>query len=103
MKKTGLQTGFVKSYAGYTEGNYLYMARSTNTGNIYFSKCTGGEIPYYDVELLSGEADWTPDVFESLGEMSTSVSRTFFFGIVDNDLCPEQLVEEMQIAWFQVQ
>lgn len=103
LKAAGLPTGFLKCYAGYTEGTFLYMARVNNTGNISFPKFTGGEIPYFDVKLFSGQADWTPTVFDVLGEMSTTVDRTFFFGVMHNDIYPEQLVEEMQLAWFKVQ
>jgi len=87
LTNINIAPGNVKYYAGYTEGDKIYLAQKGPDGNIIF-KALGKEteIPYYDTDYFYG-GTWTPDAyFELLGDSFAISGRTFIFGIAPSSV-----------------
>jgi len=87
LTNINIAPGNVKYYAGYTEGDKIYLAQKGADGNIIF-KALGKEteIPYYDTDYFYG-GTWTPDAyFELLGDSFGISGKTFIFGIAPSSV-----------------
>jgi len=87
LTNINIAPGNVKYYAGYTEGDKIYLAQKGPDGNIIF-KALGKEteIPYYDTDYFYG-GTWTPDAyFELLGDSFGISGKTFIFGIAPSSV-----------------
>lgn len=102
LNGTELPGGFLKFYAAYIDNGNLFIADRSNEGAIYFSKYIGGDIPYYNVDILNG-ANLNDTAFASLPDQNVGAERTYIVGVTSNDVCSvDDFIETFQGAWFKV-